>query len=123
MTSKSMWTAGFALLVTFALMSTLTALRDVAYAQSPAPAADVKIDNVSFTPQTLTVHPGTTVTWVNRDDLPHTVTSTDKKFKSAALDTDQRFAFTFTAPGTYSYFCSIHPHMTGKIIVSDRETR
>ena len=77
----------------------------------------VKIDDFSFTPQTLTVHPGTTVTWVNKDDVPHTVTSTDKKFKPRALDTDERFAFTFSAPGTYSYFCSIHPHMAGKIIV------
>jgi plastocyanin len=77
----------------------------------------VKIDNFSFTPQTLTVHPGTTVTWVNKDDVPHTVTSTDKKFKSRALDTDEQFSFTFSAPGTYNYFCSVHPHMTGKIIV------
>ncbi len=77
----------------------------------------VKIDNFSFTPQTLTVHPGTTVTWVNKDDVPHTVTSTDKKFKSRALDTEERFSFTFSAAGTYNYFCSVHPHMTGKIIV------
>ncbi len=77
----------------------------------------VKIDNFSFTPQTLTVHPGTKVTWVNKDDVPHTVTSTDKKFKSRVLDTDERFSFTFSAAGTYNYFCSVHPHMTGKIIV------
>ncbi len=77
----------------------------------------VKIDNFSFTPQTLTVHPGTTVTWVNKDDVPHTVTSTDKKFKSRALDTDEQFSFTFSAAGTNNYFCSVHPHMTGKIIV------
>ncbi len=77
----------------------------------------VKIDNFSFTPQSLTVHPGTTVTWINKDDVPHTVTSNEKKFKSPALDTDERFTFTFSAPGTYSYYCSVHPHMTGKIIV------
>ncbi len=77
----------------------------------------VKIDNFNFMPQTLTVHPGTTVTWINQDDVPHTVTSTEKKFKSRALDTDDRFSFTFTATGTYNYFCSVHPHMTGKIIV------
>ncbi len=77
----------------------------------------VKIDNFSFTPQTLTVHRGTTVTWVNKDDVPHTVTSSDKKFKSRALDTDERFSFTFSVAGTYNYFCSVHPHMTGKIIV------
>ncbi len=77
----------------------------------------VKIDNFSFTPPSLTVQVGTTVTWVNKDDVPHTVTSADKKFKSPALDTDERFSFTFSAPGTYNYFCSVHPHMTGKIIV------
>ncbi len=77
----------------------------------------VKIDNFSFTPQTLTVHPGTTVTWVNKDDVPHTVTSTEKKFKSHALDTDEQFTYTFSAPGTYNYYCSVHPHMTGRIIV------
>jgi len=77
----------------------------------------VKIDNFSFTPQTLTVHAGTKVTWINKDDVPHTVMSNDKKFKSGVLDTDERFSFTFSAPGAYSYFCSVHPHMTGKIIV------
>jgi amicyanin len=86
-------------------------------ADTKASPAQVKIDNFSFTPQNLTVHAGTTVTWVNKDDVPHTVTSTDKKFKSGALDTDQRFAYTFTAAGTYRYFCSLHPHMTGKIVV------
>ncbi len=80
-------------------------------------AESVKIDNFSFTPQTLTVRPGTKVTWTNKDDVPHTVTSVDKKFKSSVLDTDQQFAYTFSAPGTYSYFCSVHPHMTGKIVV------
>ncbi len=77
----------------------------------------VQIDNFSFRPQTLTVRVGTTVTWVNRDDVPHTVTSTDKKFKSRALDTDEKYSYTFSAPGTNSYFCSVHPHMTGKVIV------
>ena len=75
------------------------------------------INNFSFTPQTLTVRAGTTVTWVNKDDVPHTVTSNDKKFKSRALDTDEKFSYTFSARGTNSYFCSVHPHMTGKIIV------
>ncbi len=86
-------------------------------AGSKANADMVKIDNFSFTPQTLTVHPGTTVTWVNKDDVPHTVTSVDTKFHSSAFDTDERYSFTFTAPGTYKYFCSVHPHMTGTIIV------
>ena len=80
---------------------------------------EVKIDNFSFSPPTLTVVAGTTVTWINRDDIPHTVVSSDdsRVFKSKALDTDDRFSFTFTRAGTYSYFCSIHPKMTGKVVV------
>ena len=79
----------------------------------------MKIDNFSFGPVTLTVPVGTTVTWTNRDDIPHNTVSTDdpKTFKSKALDTNEKFSFTFSKPGTYSYFCSIHPKMTGKIIV------
>ena len=87
---------------------------------SPAPAAptEVKIDNFSFSPATLTVASGTTVKWTNRDDIPHTVVSDDKTtFKSKVLDTDDTFTFTFTKPGTYDYFCSIHPKMTGKVVV------
>ena len=80
---------------------------------------EVKIDNFSFGPPTLTVSVGTTVTWTNRDDIPHTVTSSDdpKVFKSKVLDTDEKFSFAFTKAGTYPYFCSIHPKMTAKVIV------
>ncbi len=85
--------------------------------QAPASSAEVKIDNFSFGPTTLTVAPGTTVTWTNRDDIPHTVVSDDKVFKSKVLDTDEKFSYTFTKPGTYGYFCSIHPKMTGKVVV------
>jgi plastocyanin len=77
----------------------------------------VAIDNFSFTPRTLTVSVGTTVKWTNRDDVPHAVTSDDKKFKSRALDTDEGFSYTFSAPGTYGYYCSIHPHMRGTVVV------
>ncbi len=80
-------------------------------------AVSVRIDNFSFTPQTLTVSAGTTVTWINQDDVPHTVTSNDRKFKSRALDADEKFSYTFSAPGTYPYYCSIHPHMTRKVVV------
>ena len=87
----------------------------------PAGASDkneVTIDNFSFLPQTLTVPVGTTVTWINRDDVPHTVVSVDKKtMVSPALDTDEKFSFTFSAAGTNDYFCSVHPHMKGRIIV------
>ena len=88
-------------------------------AQSKTESAEVKIDNFSFGPATLTVSAGTTVTWTNRDDIPHTVVSADdpKIFKSKVLDTDEKFSFTFTRAGTYPYFCSIHPKMTGKVIV------
>ena len=85
-------------------------------AQEKAPM-EVKIDNFSFTPASLTVAAGTTVTWTNRDDIPHTVVSTDGVFKSKVLDTDEKFAYTFSKAGTYPYFCSIHPKMTGKVIV------
>ena len=78
---------------------------------------EVKIDNFTFGPPELTVNAGTTITWTNRDDIPHTVVSTDKVFKSKVLDTDERFSFTFTTPGTVTYFCSIHPKMTGKVVV------
>jgi plastocyanin len=80
-------------------------------------AAEVKIDNFSFGPETLTVPAGTTVTWVNRDDIPHTVVSIEGAFKSKVLDTDQKFSFPFNKPGSFPYFCSVHPKMMGKIIV------
>jgi plastocyanin len=88
----------------------------------PVPRSEpgrVVIDNFAFTPGTITVEAGTRVTWVNHDDVPHTVTSSarPRAFASAALDTDDSFSFVFTAPGTYDYFCAVHPHMTGKVIV------
>ena len=81
------------------------------------PPLEVKIDNFTFVPQTLTIKPGTTVTWINEDDIPHTVASTGKEFRSKALDTDDKFSFTFTTAGTFEYFCSLHPHMRGTIVV------
>jgi plastocyanin len=96
----------------------VTAVPQQAMAAGESPAAEVKIDNFSFAPQTLTVAAGTQVTWTNQDDIPHTVVSEDKTtFKSHALDTDEKFSFTFTKPGTYTYFCSIHPKMTAKVVV------
>jgi plastocyanin len=82
-----------------------------------AATAEVKIDNFSFGPAALTVPVGTTVTWTNRDDIPHTVVSNDGVFKSKVLDTDEKFSYTFAKPGTFPYFCSIHPKMTGKVVV------
>jgi len=89
----------------------------VVSAQQKQEAMEVKIDNFSFGPAALTVPVGTTVTWTNRDDIPHTVVSTDGVFKSKVLDTDEKFSFTFSKAGTFPYFCSIHPKMTGKVIV------
>ena len=88
----------------------------LAGAQQKPETTEVKIDNFSFGPGTLTVPVGTTVTWTNRDDIPHTVVSTDGVFKSKVLDTDEKFAYTFGKVGTFPYFCSIHPKMTGKVI-------
>jgi amicyanin len=78
---------------------------------------EIKIDNFVFTPPELTVAVGTTVKWVNHDDIPHTVVDQKKMLRSKALDTDDSFSYTFMAAGTYDYFCGLHPHMTGKIIV------
>jgi plastocyanin len=90
----------------------------VLVARAASPATAVSIDNFTFTPQTLTVKAGTTVTWTNKDDIPHGIAATNNTFKrSQALDTDDSFSFTFTTPGTYQYFCYIHPHMTGSIVV------
>jgi len=88
-----------------------------AAAQSKPAPVEITIDNFSFSPAELKVPVGTTVTWTNRDDIPHTVVNTDKAFKSKVLDTEEKYSFTFSAAGTYPYFCSIHPKMTGKIIV------
>ena len=77
----------------------------------------MKIDNFSFGPGTLTVAVGTTVTWSNHDDIPHTVVSADGVFKPKVMETDEQFSYTFTKSGTFSYFCSIHPKMTGKVVV------
>jgi len=85
----------------------------------PAPA-NIQIDNFTFAPQRLIVRAGTTVIWRNRDDIPHAIASSSRLFKSKALDTDDTFAFALTAAGTYEYFCSLHPQMTGAIVVEDQ---
>ncbi|HWD60170.1 MAG TPA: cupredoxin family copper-binding protein [Stellaceae bacterium] len=103
------------------------ALSQAAYAADTNPpqqvaaaeAGAVTISNFAFAPALVTVAPGTKITWVNNDEEPHTVTSADggKTFKSEALDTGDKFTFTFDKPGTYKYFCSIHPHMVATIVV------
>ena len=90
----------------------------IAHADEAVPAAAVSIDNFTFGPTTLMVKAGTTVTWTNRDDIPHSVVDKNRKvFRSKVLDTGESFSFTFSNPGSYDYFCSLHPHMTGQIVV------
>jgi len=117
MTRKNVWVVGLAMPLMIALLMIAGSPRVSANDQPSAANADVTIDNFSFGPQELTVAAGTTVTWTNRDDIPHTVVSTDGVFKSKVRDTDDKFSYTFTKPGTYPYFCSIHPKMTGKVVV------
>ena len=119
MRRRSVWLFVLAVPVLSALALLITGeYPSTARAQEAAKqSAEVKIDNFSFGPATITVPAGTTVTWTNRDDIPHTVVSDDKVFKSKALDTDEKFSYTFSKPGTYPYFCSIHPKMTGKVVV------
>lgn len=83
----------------------------------PPQTALVRIGNFTFAQQTLAVRPGTTVTWVNDDDIPHTVVAKNLSFRSKVLDTGDRFSFTFAKPGQFAYFCSLHPHMTATIVV------
>jgi plastocyanin len=109
-------TAGVAMVATALLLANSAGVAASPQAAAAA-TAEVKVDNFSFGPATLTVAAGTTVTWTNRDDIPHTVVSTENAFKSKVLDTDEKFSYTFAKPGTMLYFCSIHPKMTGKIVV------
>jgi plastocyanin len=98
----------------FAIAATLPLL--LGSTRARAEDTKVSIDNFTFAPAQLTVKVGTTVTWTNHDDIPHTVVSAGK-FRSKTMDTDDSFSFTFTAAGDYKYFCSLHPHMTGMIKV------
>ena len=103
-----------AILATSACM--MGAVATMTKAASP-PTAAISIDNFTFKNPVIQVKPGTTVTWTNGDDIPHTVVSKDGLFKSKVLDTGDKFSFTFAKPGQFGYFCSIHPHMTGTVVV------
>lgn len=114
---RTYWTLSIAAL---AIMLIMMAGRSKAGGVTPAedkPSTEIKIDNFVFSPNTITVPAGTAVRWTNHDDIPHNVVADDKSFKSRVLDTDEAFSYTFAKPGTYTYFCSIHPKMTGKIVV------
>ena len=110
---KTLTFQAVALAASGVMLSTVAASSKAA----PTPAAAVTIGNFTFKSQVLTVKPGTTVTWTNGDDIPHTVTSNSGVFKSKVLDTGDKFSFTFAKAGQFGYFCSLHPHMTGTIIV------
>lgn len=118
MRSKNVCVASLAAIVVVAIVLSLAPTSIVkANDQSPAAISEIKIDNFSFGPQTITVPFGATVTWINRDDIPHTSVSTEGVFKSKVMDTDEKFTYTFTKPGTYRYYCTIHPKMTGTVVV------
>jgi plastocyanin len=107
----------------YALAATLLVSLAGIIAIAPARAADpveVHIDNFTFAPQSITVSKGTTVVWINRDDTPHRVVAVKNQFKSPVLDTDETFRWTFADAGNFAYFCSMHPHMTGTVTVTEK---
>jgi plastocyanin len=105
------------LIAALAALSLAAATAGSAVSAPRALAVEIAIDNFTFAPGRVTVAAGTRVTWVNRDDIPHTVVAVTRSFKSRALDTGDTFSFEFSVPGTYDYFCSLHPHMTGTVVV------
>ena len=118
MTRKTLWIASLPAPVLIAMLLLFPGSPRLKANDQPSAAnAAVTIDNFSFGPQKITVPVGATVTWTNRDDIPHTVVSTDGVFKSKVRDTDEKFQYTFTKAGTYPYFCSVHPKMTGQVVV------
>jgi plastocyanin len=117
MIRKRLWFAGLATPIMIAMLLLAGSPSVTANDRSSAATEEVKIDNFSFGPQTLTVPVGATVTWTNRDDIPHTVVSTGGVFRSKVRDTDEKFSYTFAKAGTYPYYCSIHPKMTGTVVV------
>jgi plastocyanin len=118
MTKKNVRIAGAVMPVIIAMLLLVAGSSRVTASDQPSAAnVAVKIDNFVFGPQAITVPVGTTVTWTNSDDIPHTAVSTDGVFKSKVMDTDEKFSYTFTKAGTYSYYCSIHPKMTGQVVV------
>jgi plastocyanin len=110
------FTSGRAVVVAMLLGPVAGALLAFGAVAAQEPTA-VTIDNFTFGPPDLTVAVGTTVKWVNHDDIPHSVVDKNKAFRSKALDTDDAYSYTFASAGTFDYFCGLHPHMTGKIIV------
>jgi plastocyanin len=117
MTKTNLLWSAVALVLPLALASVLVLHPTRAKGEAAASQLQVQVDNFTFGPATLTVPVNSTVTWVNKDDLPHVIASNEGVFKSKALDTDDKYSYTFTEAGTYAYFCSIHPKMVGTIVV------
>jgi plastocyanin len=117
MTKKKLLFSGMAVVLPLALAMVLVLHPIRAKSEAAASPMEVRVDNFTFGPDTLTVPVNSTVTWVNKDDVPHTIASSDRVFKSKALDTDDKYSYTFAKVGTYAYYCSIHPKMVGKIVV------
>jgi plastocyanin len=115
---KTLFTGSFAIALPLAVFMMLTLHPTRARSEeAQSSATEVTVDNFTFAPQALTVPVNSTVTWVNKDDVPHVIASSDELFKSKALDTDDKYSYTFTKAGTYPYYCSVHPKMVGKIVV------
>lgn len=115
---KKLFVSSLALGVSLAIGTILILQPARAKTEEPKPSAtEVRVDNFTFAPDTVTVPVNSTVTWINKDDVPHVIASDDGLFKSKALDTEDKYSYTFTKAGTYSYFCSVHPKMVGKIVV------
>src|ERR1700756_2653074 len=118
MTKKNVRIASVVMPVILAMLLLSVGSSRVRASDQPSTAnVAIKIDNFVFGPQAITVPVGTTVTWTNSDDIPHTAVSTDGVFKSKVMDTDEKFSYSFDKPGTYSYYCSVHPKMTGQVVV------
>ena len=117
MTKKKLFFSGMAVVLPMTLAVVLVLHPIRAKSEAAASPMEVRVDNFTFGPDTLTVPVNSTVTWVNKDDVPHTIASSDRVFKSKALDTDDKYSYTFAKVGTYAYYCSIHPKMVGKIVV------
>jgi plastocyanin len=111
----SKWKIGIVLSLTLVIIA-LGAFRKLTARPIDAASVEVRIDNFTFAPTTLVVRKGTQITWTNGDDIPHTVVENNKLFKSHVLDTNEKFTFTPTQPGTYKYYCSIHPKMTAEVV-------
>jgi len=115
--SLALLSGGVALVAESLALPTAPQAQSADVAAPAATATEVRIDNFTLSPATLTVTAGTTVTWINGDDIPHAIAAKDRSFRSKTLDTGDRFSFVFRMPGAYDYFCTLHPHMVGKIIV------